>query len=108
MCCFGFKLFRSPRTRLYNLVATDCADLLIGRPFVHITQDGKVLGDDINRWLAIRNGGYTLPPPLTQLMLLDQKRNGIVAGEDITRGIQLINSMGIFRVWSGFDLGVRP
>ncbi len=72
-----------------------------------ITQDGKVLGDDINRWLAI-NGNSFDPAPLTKLQLLDQKRNGIIAGEDITRSIQLINGIGTFRVWSGYDLGGKP
>lgn len=81
--------------------------VVFGNLPMDITQDGKVFGDDISRWLAI-NGNSFDPAPLTKVQLLDQKRNGTVAGEDITRGIQLINGVGTFRAWSGFDMGVRP
>lgn len=82
--------------------------IVLGNLPMDITQDGKVLGDDISRWLAIKDGGFTLPAPLTPLMLLDQKRNAVIAGEDITRGIQLINGIGTIRAWGGFDMGLRP
>lgn len=81
--------------------------VVLGNLPMDITQDGRVLGDDISRWLAINNNGFD-PAPLTKLLLLDQKRNGVLAGEDITRGIQLINGIGTFRIWSGFDMGPKP
>ncbi len=83
--------------------------IIFGNLPMDITQDGKVLGDDINRWLAV-NGGTFDPTPATKLLLLDQKRNGIVAGEDITRAIQLLNGTPgtTLRSWSGFNMGEKP
>ncbi len=83
--------------------------IVIGSLPMDITQDGKVLGDDINRWLAISSNSFD-PTPLTKLLLLDQKRNAIVAGEDITRAIQLLEGTSgtTFRVWGGFDMGAKP
>ncbi len=72
-----------------------------------LTQNGAVLGDDINRWLAINDGTFS-PAPLTPQYFLDQKRNGVILGEDIARAIQLINGIGTFRVWSGFSIGPPP
>ena len=84
--------------------------IVLGFLPMDVTQDGKVLGNDIDRWLGIKNGSYPLPAPLTTPMFLDQKRNGVIAGEDITRAIQLINGTSgtTFRAWSGFDMGVKP
>lgn len=81
--------------------------IVIGVLPMDVTQDGRVLGDDISRWLSIKNGLYS-PAPLGILDFLDQKRNGIIAGEDITRAIQLINGIGTLRVWTNFDLGPKP
>lgn len=88
-------------------ISSSANKIVLGALPMDITQDGRVLGDDINKWLAI-NGGSISPAPLTTLQLLDQKRNGVVLGEDITRGIQLINGIGTFRIWSGFALGEKP
>ncbi len=81
--------------------------IVLGALPMDITQDGKVLGDDINRWLSVSGGSFD-PAPLTKVLLLDQKRNGIIAGEDITRSIQLITGIGTFRAWNSFDLGQKP
>lgn len=82
--------------------------VVLGNLPMDITQDGKVLGDDISRWLAIKNGPYTLPAPLTPVMLLDQKRSGVIDGPDINRAIQLLNGIGTFKAWTNFDMGPKP
>ncbi len=68
------------------------------------TQNGKVLGEDITRWLQI-NGNLYNPAPLTKAQFCDQKRNGTVAGEDIGRAMQLISGVGSYRAWNNFDIG---
>ncbi len=78
--------------------------IVVGSLPMDTTQDGKVLGDDINRWLQISNNLYN-PAPLTKLNFCDQKRNGTILGEDIARAMQLVNGVGTFRVWNNYDIG---
>lgn len=72
-----------------------------------LTQDGRVLGDDVSRWLQIYNDTYN-PGALLKPLVLDQKRNGIITGEDISRAIQLLNGIGTFRNWNGYEMGPKP
>lgn len=91
-------------------ISSTANKVVLGNLPMDITQDGRVLGDDIGRWLAIKNGSFTPPLPFTPPFreFIDQRRNGVIAGEDITRAIQLINGIGTFRAWSGFDMGTKP
>ncbi len=69
-----------------------------------ISQDGRVFGDDIARWLLINSDEFN-PAPLTKLLLCDQSRNNVVAGEDIARAMQLVSGVGTHQIWSSYDLG---
>lgn len=85
-----------------NPLAPDGNHIVIGALPMDINQDGKVLGDDIDRWHALFN---STPIPLP---LLDQKRNGVITGEDISRGMQLINGVSTALPWGNFEIGEPP
>ncbi len=100
-------------TKIQAVNVIDTSGLSIGDPDyivlgflpMDITQDGKLLGDDIARWQQINSNLYD-PAPLTALKLLDQKRNGIISGADITRAIQLIHGIGSVQTWNNFSIGL--
>lgn len=88
--------------------------IVLGSLPMDIDQDGRILGSDINRWLAIYNNLYD-PAPLSKLNLLDQRRDGSIVGSDINRAIQLINGTPgtTLRAWTsappnGIELGPKP
>lgn len=85
-----------------NPLSPDGNRIVLGALPMDITQDGKILGDDINLWNTL-NDSADVP-----LQLLDQKRNGVISGEDISRGMQLINGIGTFQAWRDFDMGEPP
>lgn len=83
--------------------------VVLGALPMDIDQDGRTLGADITRWLSIFNDVYN-PAPLTELLLLDQRRDGGIFNNDINRAIQLINGTpgSTFRAWGGYDMGPKP
>ncbi len=68
------------------------------------TQDGKVLGDDLTRWLQINQN----PGALDKRDYCDQNRNGSVDGNDMARLIQLLNGIETRTTWANYDLGPPP
>ncbi len=90
-----------------NLISPTGNRVLLGSLPMDLTQDGRVLGDDVSRWLQIYNDTYN-PGALLKPLVLDQKRNGIITGEDISRAIQLLNGIGTFRNWNGYEMGPKP
>ncbi len=85
-------------------IASTGNSIVFGSLPMDTTQDGRVLGDDISRWLQV-NGNFFNPTPLSKLQICDQKRNGTIAGEDVTRAIQLINGNGSYRAWNNYNIG---
>ncbi len=68
-------------------IATNDYDnrVVLGFLPMDVNQDYQVSGDDIIRWVSITSETFTPPPPFAApyVEYLDQKRNGIIAGEDI-------------------------
>lgn len=107
---------RIPLGALTEITAVDVVDtsgtritspgnqIVIGFLPLDITQDGFLLTDDIIRWQQINNNLYN-PAPLTDVMLLDQQRNDVVDGADITRAIQLVHGIGSSQEWTDFSIG---
>lgn len=88
-------------------ISTQDNKIVLGNLPMDIDQNGIVSGADINRWLQIFNDLFD-PAPLSKVQLLDQKRDGAIYNNDITRALQLINGIGTFQGWSGYSIGPKP
>ncbi len=78
--------------------------IVIGALPMDVSGDGQVLGNDIQIWHGYKNGNLN-PAPLTLVDYLDLTRDSLVLGNDINRGISLINGIESFRAWSNYSMG---